>query len=127
MASKIPNSSTTFDAYKNKPDSTMETKQLLTNELKDNFSTFKINKSLGYDEISFKNPGYDDKYPRYHVCAGAPSCYLELLDKLQSINLSMYFKERFKLYNLQININIFYFDIILLMIIVIMKTNEFFE
>ena len=105
----------------------METKQLLTNELKDTFFSFKINKSPGCDDISFKNPGYDDKYPRYHVCAGAPSCYLELLDKLQSVNLSMYFKERFKLYNLQININIFYFYIILLMIIAIMKTNEPFE
>ena len=35
LASKIPNASTIFEFYINKPDSIMETKQLSSNELKD--------------------------------------------------------------------------------------------
>ena len=35
LASKIPNASTIFEFYINKPDSTMETKQLSSNEIKD--------------------------------------------------------------------------------------------
>ena len=53
LASKIPNASTTFESYINKPGSIMETKQLLMNELKDAFFSLKINKSPGYDDISF--------------------------------------------------------------------------
>ena len=53
LASKIPNASTTFESYINKPDSIMKTKQLSMNELKDAFFSLKINKSPGYDDISF--------------------------------------------------------------------------
>ena len=53
LASKIPNASTTFESYINKPDSIMKTKQLSMNELKDAFFSLKSNKSPGYDDISF--------------------------------------------------------------------------
>ena len=53
LASKIPNASTTFGSYINKPDSIMETKQFSMNELKDAFFSLKINKTPGYDDISF--------------------------------------------------------------------------
>ena len=53
LVSKIPNASTTFETYINKPDSIMETKRLSMNELKDAFFSLKINKSPGYDDISF--------------------------------------------------------------------------
>ena len=53
LASKIPNASTTFEYYINKPDSIKEIKELSMNELKDTFSSLKINKSPGYDDISF--------------------------------------------------------------------------
>ena len=53
LASKIPNASTTFESYINKPDSIMKTKQLSMNELKDAFFSLKINKSPVYDDISF--------------------------------------------------------------------------
>ena len=53
LASKIPNASTTFESYINKPDSNMKTKQLSMNELKDAFFSLKSNKSPGYDDISF--------------------------------------------------------------------------
>ena len=53
LASKIPNASTTFESYISKPDSIMKTKQLSMNELKDAFFSLKINKSPGYDDISF--------------------------------------------------------------------------
>ena len=53
LASKIPNASKTFETYINKPDSIMETKRLSMNELKDAFFSLKINKSPGYDDISF--------------------------------------------------------------------------
>ena len=53
LASKIPNASTTFESYINKLDSIMKTKQLSMNELKDAFFSLKINKSPGYDDISF--------------------------------------------------------------------------
>ena len=53
LASKIPNASKTFESYISKPDSIMKTKQLSMNELKDDFFSLKINKSLGYDDISF--------------------------------------------------------------------------
>ena len=52
LASKIPNASTTFESYINKPDSIMNTKQLSMNELKDAFFSLKINKSPGYNDIS---------------------------------------------------------------------------
>ena len=53
LASKTPNASTTFESYINKPDYIMETKQILIKELKDALFSLKINKSLGYDDISF--------------------------------------------------------------------------
>ena len=53
MASKILNALTTSESYINKPDSIMETKQLLMNELKDAFVSLKINESPGYDDINF--------------------------------------------------------------------------
>ena len=53
LASKIPNASTTFESYINKPDSIMKTKQLTMNKLKDTSFSLKINKSPGYDDISF--------------------------------------------------------------------------
>ena len=53
LASKIPNAPTTFKSYINKPDSIMKTKHLSMNELKDVFFSLKINKSPGYDDISF--------------------------------------------------------------------------
>ena len=53
LASEIPNASTTFESYVNKPDSLMETKQLLINVLKNAFFSLKINKNPGYDDISF--------------------------------------------------------------------------
>ena len=40
LASKIPNVSTTFGSYRNKPDSIMEPKQFLMNELKKCFLLF---------------------------------------------------------------------------------------
>ena len=46
--------STTLESYMNKPDSIIiEIKQLSMNELKDAFFSLKINKSPGYDDISF--------------------------------------------------------------------------
>ena len=53
LASKIPNASTAFETHINKPDSIMKTKRLSMNELKDVFFSLKINKSPGYDDISF--------------------------------------------------------------------------
>ena len=53
LASKIPNASSTFKSYINKPDSIMETKKLSMNELKDAIFSLKINKSASYDNISF--------------------------------------------------------------------------
>ena len=53
LTSAIPFASTTFESYISKPDSIMETKQLSMNELKDAFFSLKINKSPGYDDISF--------------------------------------------------------------------------
>ena len=44
LASKIPNASTTFESYINKPDTIMETKQLSMNELKDAFFPLKLTK-----------------------------------------------------------------------------------
>ena len=58
LASKIPNASITFEYYINKPDSIKEIKELSMNELKDTFSSLKINKSPGYDDISFSCLSY---------------------------------------------------------------------
>ena len=49
LASKIPNASTTFESYINKPDFIMETKQLSMNELKDAFFSLKNNRRSSYD------------------------------------------------------------------------------
>ena len=53
LASEIPNASSIFESYLNKPSSTMETKQISMNELKDAFFSSKINKSPGFDDINF--------------------------------------------------------------------------
>ena len=53
MASKSSNASKRFETYINKQDSIMETKRLSMNKLKDAFFSLKINKSPGYDGISF--------------------------------------------------------------------------
>ena len=53
LASKISNASTNFESYINKPDSIMETKQHSVSESKDAFFSLKINKSPGYDDVSF--------------------------------------------------------------------------
>ena len=49
--SKIPNASTKFKSYINKPDSIMETKQLSMKELKDPLFYLRISKSPSYDGI----------------------------------------------------------------------------
>ena len=56
LASKIPNASTTFESYIDKPGSIMETKKFSMNKLKDAFFSLKINKSPCYDDISFNVP-----------------------------------------------------------------------
>ena len=56
LASKIPNASTTFESYINKPGSIMKTKKFSMNKLKDTFFSLKINKSPCYDDISFNVP-----------------------------------------------------------------------
>ena len=53
LASKIPNALTTFESYINRLDSIMEIKQFSMNQLKNAFFSLKINKSHGYDDISF--------------------------------------------------------------------------
>ena len=53
LANKIPTAKTTFETYVETMNSTMESNQFSINELKDAFFSLKINKSSGYDEISF--------------------------------------------------------------------------
>ena len=53
LAKKIPESENTFENYLVKTTSTMQHKSILINELRDAFFTLNLNKSLGYDEISF--------------------------------------------------------------------------
>ena len=52
LASQIPKSSKTFEAYINKVDVKMETKPLSINKLKDAFFSVKLSKSSGVDDVS---------------------------------------------------------------------------
>ena len=53
LAKNIPNASRPFESYIKKVDTTMPTNSLTVNEVKETFFLLKINKSYGYDEISF--------------------------------------------------------------------------
>ena len=53
LAKKIPESSQPFESYMKKLNSEMENKCLSINELKDTFSSLKINESTGHDDISY--------------------------------------------------------------------------
>ena len=53
LASKIATARSTFENYVETVNSTMESNPLTINELKDAFFSLKINKTPGYDEISF--------------------------------------------------------------------------
>ena len=53
LANKIPNASTPFEYFVNKPDFVIETKPLSMNELKDAFYSLKGNKRPGYDDIRY--------------------------------------------------------------------------
>ena len=53
LAKKIPESSQPFESYMKKLNSEMENKFLSINELKDTFSSLKINESTGHDDISY--------------------------------------------------------------------------
>ena len=53
LAKQIPESENTFESYLVKTSVTMQHKSVLINELIDAFFSLKLNKSPGYDEISF--------------------------------------------------------------------------
>ena len=53
LANKTPNASKSFDSYITKVNTSMEFQPLSINELKYAFFSFKINKSPGYDGLSF--------------------------------------------------------------------------
>ena len=53
LAKQIPESENTFESYLVKTSATMQHKSVVINELRDAFFSFKLNKSPGYDEISF--------------------------------------------------------------------------
>ena len=53
LANKIPNASTPFEYFVNKPDFVIETKPLSMNELKDAFYSLKSNTSPGYHDIGY--------------------------------------------------------------------------
>ena len=53
LANKIPNASKRFDFYITKVNTSMESRPLSINELKDAFFSLKINKSPGHDGVSF--------------------------------------------------------------------------
>ena len=53
FAKKIPNASRPFESYIKKVDTTIPTNSFSINEVKEAFFSLKINKSSGYDEISF--------------------------------------------------------------------------
>ena len=53
LAKNIPNVSRPFESYIKKVDTTMPTDSLTINEVKEAFSSLKINKSPGCDEIRF--------------------------------------------------------------------------
>ena len=53
LAKQIPESENTFESYLVKTSTTMQHKSVVINELRDAFFSVKLNKSPGYDEISF--------------------------------------------------------------------------
>ena len=53
LAKQIPESENTFESYPVKTSATMQHKSVSRNELRDVFFSLKLNKSPGYDEISF--------------------------------------------------------------------------
>ena len=53
LANKIPNASKRFDFYITKVNTSMESRPLTINELKNAFFSLKINKSPGHDGVSF--------------------------------------------------------------------------
>ena len=53
LATKIPNASRPFENYFKEVDTTMPSDSLTITRSKRHFFSFKINKSPGYDEISF--------------------------------------------------------------------------
>ena len=53
LANKIPNASKWFDFYITKVNTSMKSQALSINELKNAFSSLKINKSPGHDGVSF--------------------------------------------------------------------------
>ena len=53
LTKQIPESKNTFESYLVKTSATMQHKSVSINELRDAFFSLKINKSPGYDEISF--------------------------------------------------------------------------
>ena len=53
LAKQIPESENTFESYLVKTSAIMQHKSVLINELRDAFFSLKLNKSPGYDEISF--------------------------------------------------------------------------
>ena len=53
LAKQIPESENTFESYLVKTSATMQHESVVINELRDAFFSFKLNKSPGYDEISF--------------------------------------------------------------------------
>ena len=53
LAKNIQKSSINFESFMKTCDSTQAERELTINELKDTFFSLKINKSLGYDDISF--------------------------------------------------------------------------
>ena len=52
-AKQIPESENALESYLVKTSATMQHKSVLINELRDAFLSLKLNKSPGYDEISF--------------------------------------------------------------------------
>ena len=65
LASKIPNTSTSFEYFVNKSDFVVETKALSMNELKDALYSLKSNKSPGYDECPDNCP--EENFPQVRV------------------------------------------------------------
>ena len=53
LAKKVPNASRPFESYFKKVEAIMLTDSLTINEIKESFFSLKINKSSGYNEISF--------------------------------------------------------------------------
>ena len=82
LASKIPTAKTTFETYVETVNLTMESNPLSINELKDAFFSLKINKSPGYDEISFNV---------VKKCFGELYDPLKFIFELSGVKLKLYF------------------------------------